>query len=87
MELQQIRCPECHGEDIYAHTTYTVQRGERRTVYACPDGGIYFSESYNTPLAGLRRPLSFISRVIEALHDGLGIHAACRTFRGSKNRR
>ena len=87
MELQQIRCPECHGEDIYAHTPYPVQRGERRTVYACPDGGIDFSESYTPPLAGLRRPLSFISRGIEALHDGLGIHAACRTFRGSKNRR
>jgi len=85
MELQQIRCPECHGEDIYAHPSYTVQSGERRTVYACPDCGIYFSETYNTPLAGLRRPLSFISRVIEALNDGLGINAACRTFRVSKN--
>jgi len=85
MELQQIRCPECHGEDIYAHTTYTVQSGERRTVYACPYCGIYFSETYNTPLAGLRRPLSFISRVSEALNDGLGINAACRTFRVGKH--
>jgi transposase-like protein/IS1 family transposase len=87
MELQQIRCPECNGEDIYAHTTYTVQSGERRTIYACPNCGIYFSETYNTPLAGLRHPISFISRVIEALNDGLGINAACRTFQVGKNTR
>ena len=85
MALQQIRCPECNREDIYAHTTYTVQSGERRTIYACPNCGIYFSETYNTPLAGLRQPLSFISRVIEALNDGLGINAASRTFRVGKN--
>jgi transposase-like protein len=56
-----------------------VPSGERRTVYACPHCGIYFSETYNTPLAGLRRPLSFIGQVLEALNDGLGINAACRT--------
>ncbi len=83
--LQPIRCPECNGADIYAHTIYTVQSGERRTVYACPNCGIYFSETYHTPLAGLRQPLSFISRVIEALNDGLGINAACRTFHVGKN--
>jgi transposase-like protein len=85
MELQQIRCPECNRADIYAHTTYAVQSGERRTVYARPNCGIYFSETYNTPLAGLRQSLSCISRVIEALNDGLGIHAACRTFRVGQN--
>jgi transposase-like protein/IS1 family transposase len=84
-ELQAICCPECLGADIYAHTTYTVQSGARRTVYACPHCGIYFSETYNTPLAGLRHPISFISRVIEALNDGLGINAACRTFQVGKN--
>jgi transposase-like protein len=80
MELSPIRCPECNGADIYAHTAYTVQSGERRTIYACPNCGSYFSETYHTPRAGLRHPISFI-----ALNDGLGINAACRTFQVGKN--
>ena len=86
MELQEIRCPECNdGADLYAHTTYTVRGGERRTIYCCPHCAIYFSETYHTPLAGLRHPLSFISRVIESLNDGASFNATCRTFGVGKN--
>ena len=85
MELLQTCCPMCEEENCHPHTTYTVQGDERRTIYYCPDCTSYFSETFNTPLAGLRRPLSFISQVLEALNDGMGINAACRTFRVSKN--
>ena len=85
MELQRIRCPECGGANFWPHTTYTVQSGERRTIYHCRDCDTYFSETCNTPLAGLRRPLSFLGQVLEAINDGLGINAASRTFRVSKH--
>jgi hypothetical protein len=35
-------------------------------------------------LEGLRKPLSFISTVLEAINEGMGINAACRTFKTSK---
>jgi hypothetical protein len=62
-----------------------VQAGEQRELYHCHDCGEYFSETKNTPLAGLRRPLSFIAMVLDALNEGMGINAACRTFHVGKN--
>lgn len=84
-QLQQIRCPTCNSENYGLHTTYTVQSGEQRDLYQCNDCGDYFSETKNTPLAGLRRSLSFIIMVLDALNDGMGINAACRTFHVGKN--
>ena len=81
-QLQQIRCPTCNTENFGRHATYKVQNGEQRTIYHCYDCGDYFSETKNTPLAGLRQSLSFISRVLTALNDGMSINAASRTFCG-----
>lgn len=84
-QLYQKRCPECASEHFRVHTTYRVQGDEQRALYRCLDCGAYFSETKNTPLAGLRRPLSFILLVLEALHEGMSLNAACRTFHVGKN--
>jgi transposase-like protein len=78
-------CPTCNSENIHFHTTYTVKSGEERCIHHCHDCGDYFSETKDTPLAGLRTPLSKINLVIDALNDGLGINAAVRTFKVAKN--
>jgi transposase-like protein len=78
-------CPTCGSENIEAHTTYTIQSGEKRTIHYCRACQDYFSETKNTPLAGLRTPLSQVTVVIEALNDGMGINAAVRTFKVAKN--
>lgn len=86
MLLTQIRCPECNSEDPSIHTTYTVQvDGEQRHIHHCKECDNFFSETKNTPLEGLRTPLSKIVMVIDALNDGMGINAACRTFKVAKN--
>jgi transposase-like protein len=84
MSLTQRRCPECNSEDIKPHTAYTVSSGERRYIYHCRDCGNYFSETKNTPLEGLRTPLSRITTILDAINDGMGINAACRTFHVGK---
>lgn len=66
------------------HTTYTVH-DEQRQIYCCTDCACYFSETKNTPLAGLRTPLSRIITILDALNEGLGINAACRVFKVSLN--
>jgi hypothetical protein len=43
---------------------------------------IYFSETKNTPLERLKTP---VSRMLEAINDGMGLNAACRTFHVGKN--
>ncbi len=83
--LAENSCPTCYSENIESHTTYTIQSGEERTIHYCRACQDYFSETKNTPLAGLRTPLSRITEVIEALNDGLGINAAARTFKVAKN--
>ena len=83
--FNETSCPSCHCETMRVHTTYTIQTGEQRAIYQCLLCQDYFSETQNTPWAGLRTPLSRIIEVIDALNDGMGINAAARTFKVAKN--
>ena len=85
MSLTRRHCPECNSENFKRHCCYTIKSGEARTLFLCQDCGNYFSETKNTPLAGLKTPVSRISLVLEAINDGLGLNAACRTFHVGKN--
>ena len=84
MSLTERHCPQCNSLEYKPHTTYRVGSGEQRTIYHCQCGS-YFSETKNTPLADLKTPVSRISTVLEAINDGMGLNAACRTFRVGKN--
>jgi transposase-like protein len=80
-----LYCPECSCQQIEAHKSYTVKAGNVRQLYYCPDCKGYFSETYNTPLANLKTPLSRIVEILQALNEGLGVNAVCRVFGVSKN--
>ncbi len=84
MSLTTIRCPECNSENHKRYTFYAVGSGEKREIRHCKECGNYFSETKNTPLQGLRRPLGFIILVLNAINDGMSINAACRTFGTTK---
>jgi transposase-like protein len=85
MSLTQRHCPECNSENFKRHCRYKVKRGEVRTLFVCQDCSNYFSETKNTPLERLNTPVSRISLVMEAINDGMGLNAACRTFHVGKN--
>lgn len=80
-----MRCPSCDSPAVKPHTPYTLQTGEARIIYYCPKCGEYFSQTSATPLAGLRTPVSRIQLILDALNDGMGVNAVCRTFHVSKN--
>ena len=84
MSLFELCCPECSSENIKPHCTYKVHEEERQ-IYRCTDCDNYFSETKNTPIEGLRTPLSRIIRILDSLNEGLGINATCRVFNVSKN--
>lgn len=84
MPLFDCKCSECLSDNINTHSTYRVHE-ENRRIYKCNDCGAYFSETKNTPLAGLRTPLSRIITILDALNEGLGVNAATRVFKVSKN--
>ncbi len=81
----QNNCPECGSEEIKKHTRYRITSGEERQEYKCLKCGAYFSETKRTPIAGLKRPLSFIQLVLDAINNGMGINAARDTFHVGKN--
>jgi transposase-like protein len=85
MSFSQHHCPECNSENFKRHTGYTLKNGEPRAIYYCRDCDSYFSETKNTPLEGLKTSISRIALILEAINDGMGLNAACRTFRVGKN--
>lgn len=85
MSLTEQHCPECNSTQFKRPTSYTIQNGEQRIIYRCQACGNYFSETKNTPLEGLRTPLSRVAMILEAVNDGMGLNAAGRTFQVSKN--
>ncbi len=84
MTLTTRCCPKCNSENHKPHTTYTVGDGEKRQIHHCSECGEYFSDTKNTPLEGLKKPLSVITTVLEALNEGMSINAACRVFHVGK---
>jgi len=85
MELLRPKCPGCHSSDIKYHSIYTTKNHDGRVIYKCDNCPTYFSETKNTLLEGLKTPVSVIWQVIKARTDGLGLHAAARTFDKAKN--
>ena len=84
MALSSLHCPNCQSENCKTHTSYKVLCGEERNIYRCQDCGNYFSQTKNTAFSVMRKPLSFIAQVLEAVNDGQSINAACRTFKTTK---
>ena len=84
MELFSHPCPCCASKKIYPHTHYKTQAHGSRTIYHCPACDIYFSETFDTTLTGLKTPLSRIIMILKARNDGRGLNATARTFSVSK---
>jgi len=85
MTLTQMRCPSCHGKNVAAQRTYTIQCGAPRTLYHCAPCARSFSETRQTPLAQLKTPIALVVQVLAALTEGVGINAATRLYGVSKN--
>ena len=84
-ELFKRDCPHCHSEKIKIHSNYQTKNNGERKIFICQKCGSLFSETYNTPIAGLVTPLSEIIRVLKDRVEGMGLNAAVRTSGYSKN--
>ncbi|ELS03437.1 hypothetical protein Xen7305DRAFT_00031610 [Xenococcus sp. PCC 7305] len=65
-------------------TLYQTQAHGSPTIYHCASFDIYFSETFETSIAGLRTPISLIITLLKARSDGMGLNATGRTFNVSK---
>ena len=85
MELLRLKCPICHSSDIQYHSPYTTKNHGGRVIYKCENCPVYFSETKNTLMEGLKTPVSVIWQVLKARTEGMGLNAAARTFEKAKN--
>src|SRR2546422_11381293 len=85
MELLRLKCPVCHSSDMKYHSLYTTKNHGGRVIYKCEHCPVYFSETKNTLMEGLKTPVSVIWQVLKARTEGLGLNAAARTFEKAKN--
>ena len=84
-ELLKRGCPHCHSEEVKIHSHYKTKNNGERKIFICQECESLFSETYNTPIAGLVTPLSEIIRVLKERIEGMGLNAAARTSGYSKN--
>ena len=85
MELTKIRCPQCKSQEVEKHLSYHTKNNGSRMLYECCCCATVFSETKNTFLEGLRKPVSLIVMVVKARTEGMALNAACRTFDIAKN--
>ena|SRR2546422_9800917 len=84
MELLRRKCPVCHSADIQYHSLYTTKNHGGRVIDKCETCPVYFSETKNTLMAGLKTPVSVIWQVRKARTEGMRFNAAARTFEKAK---
>src|SRR4030095_3021103 len=85
MELLRRKCPVCHSSDMRYHSPYTTKNHGGRVIHKCENCQVYFSETKNTLMEGLKTPVSVIWHVLKARTEGMGLNAAARTFEKAKN--
>src|SRR3979411_169853 len=57
MELLRLKCPGCHSTDIQYHSPYSTKNHGDRVIYKCEHCPVYFSETKNTLMEGLKTPV------------------------------
>lgn len=85
MDILTPTCPSCHGHEVKRHTLYETKNHGQRVISKCIACERYFSQTSNTFLAGIKKPISLVIHVIKARTEGMGLNAACRTFNLAKN--
>ena len=85
MELLRLKCPVCPSSEIQYHSSSTTKNHGGRVISTCNACPASFSETKKTLLEGLKTPVSVIWHVLKARTEGMGLHAAARTFDKAKH--
>ena len=85
MFILQCSCPKCSSKDLKVKDQYKTINNGKRNLLICEKCRCCFSETKNTMLERLRKPISLVWRVINARTEGVAFNAATRIFGISKN--
>lgn len=85
MKLFQKKCVRCHSMNLAVAQLYDTEQNGQRKLLCCNDCFHVFSETSNTFMERIRKPIDFVIRVLTARAEGLGFNATARTFNISGN--
>lgn len=85
MDLFKKKCVRCNSVSITIVQLYDTAQNGQRKLYCCDGCYHIFSETNNTFMERIRKPIDFVIRVLTARTEGLGLNATARTFDIAKN--
>jgi len=85
MQQEISNCPFCKSSEIVKNKQYHTKCNGDRTLCLCTNCHKTFSETHNTFLHRLRKPIYLIILVLKSMTEGMSINAIQRTFNVSKN--
>lgn len=81
----QLECPLCESQSFSIFKYYKTKHHGERKIFECHQCGEHFSETKNSFLEGLKKPISLVQQVLQARTEGMGLNATASTFSISKN--
>ena len=83
--MQKQSCPSCRSDDFRFRQSYKTKNNGERKIFICRQCHTSFSETFDTPAAGLETGIGRIAEVLLARSEGIGFNACIRTFKVGKN--
>lgn len=83
--LLEQQCYDCKSTDLSIFRSYNTKHNGTRKILTCNKCRKHFSETKNTLLEGIRKPISLIQQVLQARTEGMAFNATARVFNISKN--
>ena len=85
MSIFSKKCPNCTSKKYKVQYHYKTKNHGTRAILTCHNSGCSFSETTNTFLYNLKKPISTIWQAINNRTEGLGFNATARVCGISKN--
>jgi len=85
MSIFSKKCPNCTSKKYKVQYHYKTKNHGTRAILTCHNCGCSFSETTNTFLYNLKKPISTIWQAINNRTEGLGFNATARVCGISKN--
>jgi transposase-like protein len=85
MSLTIEVCVACGCQHLKVCFTYQTSQNGQRKMYKCGECGNLFSETKNTPMEGIRKPISLVAMALRNRLGGMGFNETARTFEISRD--
>ena len=80
LDNKDNKCPRCNSGNVDKYSRYKTKENGERYLYQCSDCKHVYSETSNTLMFNIKKPLSMIATTLRSRVEGLGFNATCRIY-------